>query len=78
MNKEEFLKKHGFVFIRSIEGADGLNMTYRKKGFEVDEYFLNDRGYICYLLSKGTHVLDVAPLEVENDFSSFDEYLSSL
>ena len=78
MNKEEFLKKHGFVFIRSHEGTDGLNMTYRKKYFEIDEYFLNDRGYICYLLSKGTHVLDVAPLEVENDFSSFDEYLSSL
>ena len=78
MNKEEFLNKHGFVFIRSHEGTDGLNMTYRKKGLEIDEYFLNDRGYICYLLSKGTHVLDVAPLEVENDFSSFDEYLSSL
>ena len=78
MNKEEFLKKHGFSFIRSHEGADGLNMTYRKKYFEIDEYFLNDKGYVCYPLSKGTHVLDVAPLEVENDFSSFDEYLSSL
>lgn len=78
MNKEEFLNKHGFVFVRSHEGADGINILYRKAGFEIDEYFLNDRGYVCYLLFKGTHVLDVEPSQVEDDFTSFDEYLSSL